>query len=78
VLIGQTYIDRNSINQRLFALGSYLLVKGAHTYISLEGLIPKVEGRNRYTLTDLGYRMALSSRNDTNGSSRRLSTAGAR
>ncbi len=36
VLIGQTYVDTNSVNQRLFALGSYLLVKGAHTYISLD------------------------------------------
>ncbi|HEX6513801.1 MAG TPA: putative glycoside hydrolase, partial [Chloroflexota bacterium] len=36
IVIGQTYVDTNNVRQRLFALGSYLLVKGSHTYVSLD------------------------------------------
>jgi len=36
ILIGQTYPDPANVNERLFCLGSYLLVKGAHTYINLD------------------------------------------
>jgi len=36
VVIAQSYPDQDSVDQRLFALGSYLLVKGSHTYINLE------------------------------------------
>jgi hypothetical protein len=36
IVIAQSYPDQNSVDQRLFALGSYLLVKGSHTYINLE------------------------------------------
>jgi hypothetical protein len=36
ILIAQTYPNNNNVDQRLFALGSYLLIKGAHTYINLE------------------------------------------
>jgi hypothetical protein len=36
IVIGQTYPDVERIDDRMFALGSYLLIKGAHTYINLE------------------------------------------
>jgi len=42
VLIGQTYPNPNDVQERLFVLGSYLLIKGAHTYINLDtGLDPE-------------------------------------
>lgn len=34
-----------------------------------KGLVRKAQGRNLYTLTDLGYRVARTSRSCTNGSS---------
>jgi len=35
-LIAQTYPDEGNVSERLFVLGSYLLVKGKYTYINLE------------------------------------------
>jgi len=41
-LIAQTYPNPNDVQERLFVLGSYLLIKGAHTYINLDtGLDPE-------------------------------------
>ena len=36
ILIAQSYPDQGNVEERLFALGSYLLIKGAHSYINLE------------------------------------------
>ncbi len=36
ILIGQTYPDPANLQERMFVLGSYLLLKGSHTYINLE------------------------------------------
>jgi hypothetical protein len=36
ILIAQTYPDAGDVDERLFVLGSYLLVKGRYTYINLE------------------------------------------
>jgi hypothetical protein len=36
ILIAQTYPNESDVNERLFVLGSYLLIKGKHTYINLE------------------------------------------
>ncbi len=52
ILIGQTYPDPAEVNERLFVLGTYLLVKGKYTYINLDtGLDP--EWFPEYTI-DLG------------------------
>ncbi|RLG41855.1 MAG: hypothetical protein DRO05_02815 [Thermoproteota archaeon] len=41
IIIAQTYVD-GGVDARLFALGSYLLIKGKHTYINLEtSLLPE-------------------------------------
>lgn len=36
ILIGQTYPDPDDVDERLFVLGTYLLIKGRYTYINLE------------------------------------------
>jgi len=36
ILIGQTYPNMNDVQERMFILGTYLLLKGSHTYINLE------------------------------------------
>ena len=36
VVIGQSYPDLSDVTARMFDLGSYLLIKGAHTFINLE------------------------------------------
>jgi len=36
ILIAQTYPNEGNVDERLFILGSYLLVKGRYTYINLE------------------------------------------
>jgi hypothetical protein len=36
ILIAQTYPGESNVDERLFVLGSYLLIKGKHTYINLE------------------------------------------
>ena len=36
ILIGQTYPDPTDVNERLFVLGTYLLVKGKYTYLNLD------------------------------------------
>lgn len=36
ILIAQSYPETDHPDERLFALGSYLLIKGAHTYVNLE------------------------------------------
>jgi hypothetical protein len=36
ILIAQTYPNQDDVDERLFVLGSYLLVKGQHTYVNLE------------------------------------------
>lgn len=36
ILIGQTYPDGSNVQERMFILGSYLLLKSSHTYINLE------------------------------------------
>lgn len=42
VLIAQTYPDPSDLAERLFVLGSYLLVKGSRTYLNLDtGLEPE-------------------------------------
>jgi hypothetical protein len=42
IVIGQTYPDADDVAERLFVLGTYLLVKANHTYINLDiGLAPE-------------------------------------
>jgi len=36
VVIGQAYPNTNDTQMRMFVLGSYLLVKGTHTFVNLE------------------------------------------
>jgi len=36
VVLLQQYVDKDDLDDRMFLLGSYLLVKGSHTYINLE------------------------------------------
>lgn len=36
IIIGQTYPIETDVHERLFVLGTYLLIKGAHTYINLD------------------------------------------
>jgi len=36
VVIGQTYPHTGDVQMRMFALGSHLLIKGAHTFVNLE------------------------------------------
>ncbi len=36
VVIGQAYPDVSDVQMRMFVLGSYLLVKGTHTFVNLE------------------------------------------
>ena len=36
IVIAQSYPDGTNVNERLFCLGSYLLVKGTFTYVNLE------------------------------------------
>ena len=36
IIIGQTYPDETDVNERLFVLGAYLLIKGRYTYINLD------------------------------------------
>lgn len=42
ILIAQTYPDASDVGERLFVLGTYLLIKGAHTYVNMDtGLDPE-------------------------------------
>jgi len=42
IVIGQTYPREADVGERMFVLGTYLLVKGDHTYINLDtGLAPE-------------------------------------
>ena len=42
ILIGQTYPSQANVDERLFILGTYLLVKGSSTYINLEtSMVPE-------------------------------------
>lgn len=42
VVIGQTYPDLADVDERMFVLGTYLLIKGEHTYVNLEtGMLPE-------------------------------------
>lgn len=52
-LIAQTYPSGDDVNERLFDLGSYLLIKGAHTYINLLSFGQNVQWFPEYTV-DLG------------------------
>jgi hypothetical protein len=36
IILGQQYIDPQDVNERMFVLGSYLLVKGHYTYLNFE------------------------------------------
>lgn len=36
ILIGQTYPNESNVNERMFVLGTYLLIKGKYTYINLD------------------------------------------
>lgn len=36
IIIGQTYPTDTDVNERLFVLGTYLLIKGTHTYLNLD------------------------------------------
>jgi hypothetical protein len=36
IVIGQTYPNGSDANERLFVLGTYLLIKGHHTYVNLD------------------------------------------
>lgn len=47
IILAQSYPDGNTIDERLFDLGSYLLIKGAHTYINLLSF-----GQNLYWLPE--------------------------
>ncbi len=35
IVIGQNYPNEGDVNERMFMLGTYLLIKGAHTYVNL-------------------------------------------
>lgn len=52
ILIGQTYPNPDDVNERLFVLGTYLLIKGEHTYLNLD-IALEPEWFPEYTL-DLG------------------------
>ena len=42
IVSGQTYPDPTDVGERMFVMGTYLLVKGAHTYINMDtGLNPE-------------------------------------
>lgn len=42
IILAQTYPDAHNVNERMFILGTYLLVKGARTYLNLDtGLAPE-------------------------------------
>ncbi len=42
IILAQTYPDASDVNERMFILGTYLLIKGARTYINLDtGLAPE-------------------------------------
>lgn len=53
IIIAQTYPDGSNINERLFDLGSYLLIKAAHTYVNLLSFDLNVQWLPEYTI-DLG------------------------
>jgi putative glycosyl hydrolase-like family 15 (GHL15) protein len=53
ILLAQTYPDGNNINERLFDLGTYLLIKGAHTYVNLPSFGLSVQWLPEYGI-DLG------------------------
>lgn len=36
IIIGQTYPNEANVNERLFVLGTYLLIKGTHTYLNMD------------------------------------------
>ena len=36
IIIGQTYPTETDVNERLFILGTYLLIKGTHTYLNMD------------------------------------------
>ncbi len=53
IVIAQSYPITSSVAERLFILGSYLLIKGSHTYINMDiGLMP--EWFPEYGIDDLG------------------------
>ncbi|MFN8597857.1 MAG: putative glycoside hydrolase [Anaerolineae bacterium] len=52
IIIGQTYPVETDVNERLFALGTYLLIKGTHTYINLD-IVMEPEWFPEYAI-DLG------------------------
>ena len=52
IIIGQTYPDQTDVNERLFVLGTYLLIKGTHTYLNMD-IAMEPEWFPEYTI-DLG------------------------
>jgi hypothetical protein len=41
-VIAQSYLDASDMRARMFVLGSYLLIKGSHTFINMDvGLVPQ-------------------------------------
>ena len=52
IIIGQTYPNETDVNERLFVLGTYLLIKGRYTYLNLDTAM-EPEWFPEYTI-DLG------------------------
>jgi putative glycosyl hydrolase-like family 15 (GHL15) protein len=53
ILIAQTYPDGSDIDERMFDLGTYLLIKAAHTYVNLVSFGLSVQWLPEYAI-DLG------------------------
>ncbi len=50
IVIGQTYPNGSDVNERLFVLGTYLLIKGNHTYVNLESYGLAIQWQPEYAL----------------------------
>jgi hypothetical protein len=48
IVIGQTYPNGSDVNERLFVLGTYLLIKGNHTYVNLESYGSAIQWQPEY------------------------------
>ena len=58
IMIGQTYPDESDVNERLFVLGTYLLIKGKYTYLNLDTaigtrMVPRIHDRSRCPIDPL-------------------------
>jgi len=48
IVIGQTYPNGSDVNERLFVLGTYLLIKGNRTYVNLESYGQAIQWQPEY------------------------------